>query len=164
MGNNVNGLGIGKSDLWQTPKHIFDALGVTFDLDVAAPVDGPLHVPALSWISEGSLETDWSGFVWMNPPFGGRNALQPWLKKFLEHGNGIALTPDRTSAPWFQFALSKCDAVLFTKGKPRFIRPDGNDGGCPAFGCALWASGERAKAALLNAQSAGLGVVLEVRK
>jgi hypothetical protein len=38
----------------------------------------------------------------MNPPFGGRNGLAPWLDKFFANGNGIALTPDRTSAPWWQ--------------------------------------------------------------
>jgi hypothetical protein len=30
----------GESDEWYTPKYIFDALGLRFDLDVAAPVGG----------------------------------------------------------------------------------------------------------------------------
>jgi hypothetical protein len=36
----------GESDEWYTPRYIFDALGERFDLCVAAPVDGPRHVPA----------------------------------------------------------------------------------------------------------------------
>ena len=30
----------GKSDEWHTPKYIFDAMAVTFDLDVASPQCG----------------------------------------------------------------------------------------------------------------------------
>lgn len=34
----------GKSDEWYTPKYVFDALGVVFDLDVAHPRDHT-HTP-----------------------------------------------------------------------------------------------------------------------
>ena len=113
---------IGASDEWYTPRIVFDALGVRFDLDVAAPVDGPRHVPCTRWYSSESLDREWDGFVWMNPPFGGRNSLRPWLARFFEHGNGIALTPDRTSAPWWQDAAYRADAILFTRGKVKFER------------------------------------------
>ena len=39
----------GETDEWYTPKYIFDALGVEFDLDVASPQNGPRHVPAKNW-------------------------------------------------------------------------------------------------------------------
>ena len=32
---------IGASDDWYTPARVFEALGTTFDLDVAAPPEGP---------------------------------------------------------------------------------------------------------------------------
>ncbi len=145
----------GKSDKWYTPKHVFEALDCTFDLDVAAP-EG--FVPADFFIFENSLTNRWNGFVWMNPPFGGRNGLVPWLKKFFDHGNGIALTPDRTSTPWFRDAWRKADAVLFTP-KLRFIRPDGSEGKSPSNGTALFAAGERGTVALENASRAGLGIL-----
>ena len=145
---------VGASDEWYTPLSVFTALGETFDLDVAAPVSGPLHVPAKAWISRHSLAADWNGFVWMNPPFGGRNALVPWLNKFFSHGDGIALTPDRTSAPWFWDAWAQADAVAFTR-KLRFIRPDGREGPSPSNGCALWAAGKRAEQALQRAAKTG---------
>lgn len=148
----------GKSDDWYTPKQVFNALGCAFDLDVAAPTEGPLHVPCAAWISEAALDSEWSGFVWMNPPFGGRNSLEPWLAKFFAHGNGIALTPDRTSAPWFQAAWSAADAVLFTR-KVRFLRPDGTEGKSPSNGTALWAIGPQAVAALANASRVGFGIL-----
>ena len=153
----------GKSSDWRTPPYLFEALGVVFDIDVAAPTDGPMHVPALHRISERSLETPWSGFVWMNPPFGGRNAIVPWLDKFFAHGNGIALTPDRTSCPWWQSAAAKADALLFVAGKIRFIRPDGTTGNWPSTGTTLFAVGAQGTLALHRAADAGLGTLLQGR-
>src|ERR1017187_10313957 len=115
---------IGKSDDWFTPKYIFDALGCTFDLDVAAPKGGPRYVPCVRWLHENSLDYMWHDFIWMNPPYGGRNGLWPWLDKFITHGNGIAIVPDRTSAPWFQEAAPCMDIVLFMSPKVKFERPD----------------------------------------
>lgn len=149
----------GATNEWYTPRHIFDALEETFDLDVAAPPDGPRYVPCKVWIHQKSLSESWTDFVWMNPPFGGRNELAAWLNKFFAHGNGIALTPDRTSAPWWQDAAEKADAILFTRGKIKFERPDGTIGGSPGSGVTLWAAGERAEAALCRASFAGLGTV-----
>lgn len=150
----------GASDEWYTPKYIFDALEETFDLDVAAPKNKGPFVPATEWYWHDSLNMPWWDFVWMNPPFGGRNGLIPWLDKFFQHGNGIALTPDRTSAPWWQEANKKADAVLFISGKVRFIKPDGTEGKSPSTGTTLFASGERAVNALIRAQGNGLGVVM----
>lgn len=151
---------IGETDDWYTPRYIFDAMGVGFDLDVAAPIQGPRYVPAASWLWEKGLETPWSGFIWMNPPYGGRNALLPWVRKFLDHGDGVALVPDRTSAPWFQPIGCEADAILFVRRKIKFERPDGSLGVSPGSGSALVARGERGVAALLAASANNLGFVL----
>lgn len=149
----------GASDEWYTPKYIFDALGCEFDLDVAAPINGAPHVPAPRWLHEKSLGSLWFGFIWMNPPYGGRGSLAPWLDKFFAYGDGIALVPDRTSAPWFQAAFNKADAVLFTP-KIRFIRPDGSEGKSPSNGSALMAIGQRGFDALVRAhRGAQLGIL-----
>jgi hypothetical protein len=149
----------GATDEWYTPPHVFEALGERFDLDVAAPWQ-TTHVPADATFNQAhdGLAQEWFGFVWMNPPFGGRNAIVPWLDKFFAHGNGIALTPDRTSAPWFWDAWGKADAVLFTR-KIRFLRPDGTEGVSPSCGTTFWAAGDRAAAALHRARDAGLGIL-----
>lgn len=147
-----------KSDEWYTPPHIFAALGERFDLDVASPAFPSPHVPAEAFICSDSLNRDWRGFLWMNPPFGRRGALEPWLAKFFAHGNGIALTPDRTSAPWFREAWGRSDLVMFLP-KVKFLRPDGSEGKQPGNGTALWASGPRAVAALYRARAAGLGIL-----
>lgn len=149
----------GASNEWYTPAHIFAGLGCHFDLDVAAPSNGPLHVPCSRWISTRSLDHDWQGFVWCNPPFGGRNGIEPWLEKFFRHGDGIALAPDRTSAPWFQRFAPLADALLFVSPKVKFIRPDGTEGRSPGSGTCLMAAGLKAADILGNAGC--LGVVVE---
>jgi len=147
---------VGASDDWHTPAYIFLALGEEFDLDVAAPEAGPRYVPAKAWNFERSLEREWFGFVWMNAPFGGRNGLVPWLDKFMAHGNGIALVPDRTSAPWFQRAACFSDAILFISPRIKFERLDGSVGKSPGSGVALLARGERGVMALRRARHLGL--------
>ena len=152
--------GPGKSDEWMTPKYVFDALGCTFDLDVAAPQRGS-HVPCRNRFWCGALSKDWRGqYVWMNPPFGGRNGLVPWLDKFFAHGNGIALVPDRTSAPWWQAAAKRADSILFVDGKIKFERPDGSVGRQPGNGTCLMAVGDKGRIALRAAERAGLGIVM----
>lgn len=147
---------VGKSDEWYTPRYIFDALGVRFDLDVAAPKGGPRHVPAMGWYSERSLERDWLGFVWMNPPYGNQKMKRAWLNKFFDHGNGIALMPDRTSAPWWQEAAAQSHGVLFMAPKVKFEREDGTTGESPANGTTLFASRERALSVLKDARKLGI--------
>lgn len=151
---------VGASDEWYTPKSIFECLGVTFDLDPCSPGRGH-WVPAGSVMtqSDDGLALPWHGFVFMNPPFGGRNGHVPWLKKFLDHGNGIAIVRAYTSAGWFHKHATKAHAMLFPKGKTQFVRPDGSVGKAPGHGVVLLAMGEKAKAAL---KQSGLGLYVEL--
>lgn len=149
----------GVSDEWYTPKYIFDALQLRFDLDVASPVQ-ETFVPAINRFTENSLEKDWFGQVWCNPPFGGRNGLVPWIDKFIEHGNGIILTPDRTSCDWWQKLVHETEACLFIKGKVKFMRPDGTYGNQPSNGTTLFSMGFYTTNALARAELAGLGKLL----
>lgn len=151
---------VGATDEWYTPKYVFDALDCSFDVDVASPGQSVTPwIPANNFVQSCSLSTKWDGFAWMNPPFGGRNGLVPWLTKFFEHGNGIALTPDRTSAPWWQQFAPRADLVLFTAGKIKFIGVDGKPGASPADGTSLMAAGSRGANALRRAATCGLGFV-----
>lgn len=149
---------VGASSEWYTPAYVFEALECQFDVDVASPghVSVP-WIPAAAHLTAGSLTSPWSGFVWMNAPFGGRNGLAPWLEKFFEHGNGIALVPDRTSAPWWGEYAHRTGLVLFVFKKIRFININGVAGASPAQGTALWALGPQARVALKLAALNGLG-------
>lgn len=151
---------VGATDEWYTPPHVFRALGCSFDMDVASPNPPVSWIPTSRFLWERSLEQDWHGFVWMNPPFGGRNGLVPWLEKFFAHGNGIALVPDRTSAPWWQQFASRAELILFATPKIKFIGVDGKPGGSPAQGTCLLALGDQAREGLLCAAAVGLGALM----
>jgi hypothetical protein len=153
---------VGATDEWYTPAYVFDAMGATFDTDVASPGHHVTPwIPAARCIEAWAdgLACEWIGFVWMNPPFGARNALIPWLARFMAHGNGVALVPDRTSAPWFQTYAQQADLMLFVAPKIRFIGADGKEGASPAQGTTLLAKGPRGVEALRNAHRAGLGLL-----
>lgn len=153
---------IGKTDEWYTPPHVFDALGCTFAIDVASPGNEITPwIPADYFITKHSPQESWRGFVWMNPPFGGRNGLVPWLERFFAHGNGIALVPDRTSAPWWQQFAPQADLCLFVSPKIKFIGEDGKPGKSPAQGTCLLGAGWRCIAPLHQAQQHGLGVIMK---
>lgn len=145
----------GETDEWYTPRYIFDALGLVFDLDVACPPEGPRYVPANGFYSANSLSLPWRGLVWMNPPFGHQSTKRMWLRKFFDHGNGVALLPDRTSAPWWQEFAPLADAILFVTPKIKFERPDGSVGEQPGTGTTLFAAGGVAKSGLMRATSLG---------
>lgn len=151
---------VGATDEWYTPPHVFKALGCSFDMDVASPGrDWTPWIPAVDFITADSLLRPWAGFVWMNPPFGGRNGLVPWLEKFFTHGEGVALVPDRTSAPWWQDFAPRSDLILFVAPKLKFIGANGKPGASPAQGTSLLAAGQRARWALERAAGEQLGVL-----
>lgn len=142
---------VGASDEWYTPLEIFQALNTEFDLDPCSP--SPTHwVPAQSVFTKehDGLSRDWWGLVFMNPPFGGRNGHVPWLRKFFEHGNGIAIVTARTSAGWFHDWTPKAETMVFPRGKTKFVRPDGSVGKAPHDGIALLGIGDAANRALRN--------------
>lgn len=158
MGEHENS--IGQSDDWYTPPEIFEALGMTFDLDPCSPGAGH-WVPAQHVYTkeDDGLSREWVGRVWMNPPFGGRNGHVPWLEKFLSHGNGIAVVRAYTSSGWFHDWAVKAETMLFPRGKTKFIKPDGTIGKAPGHGVVLLGMGEISNRAL---ERSGLGFYVPV--
>lgn len=113
------------TDDYYTPKWVFEALNVEFDIDVCAPAHGIPWLPAKRWFSQADngLTQDWGGqFVWMNPPF---SKATPWGNKFIENGNGIALMVVSRSK-WFAALWEQADAICATPPDLAFHRPDGS--------------------------------------
>ena len=151
---------VGTTDEWYTPAYIFNAMRCTFDMDVASPGEAITPwIPAREFITRDSLAREWKGLIWMNPPFGPRNGLVPWLEKFVQHGNGICLVPDRTSAPWWQRFAPKMSMILFVQHKIKFINSSGYAGNSPAQGTCLMAMGPRGVRALFEASNNDLGML-----
>lgn len=133
------------SDDYYTPKWVFDALGLSFDLDVCAPFDGPPNVPTQRWFSmdDDGLAQDWHGRVWMNPPF---SKTEPWADKFIAHRHGIALVPT-SNGRWYTRLWAAADA--FTIGPEQFEFINGSGHGIPRRIC-FAAFGAECVAALRN--------------
>lgn len=110
-----------KSVEWYTPKWIFDALAIEFDLDPASPHDMQSEVPAKKkfTIFDDGLKKQWEGRVWMNPPYG--KTTGDWIRRMVDHNNGIALVFSRTDASWCQEIMLASTAMLFIAGRIEFI-------------------------------------------
>jgi hypothetical protein len=86
------------SDDYYTPSWVFERMGIDFDIDVCAPPGGIPWIPAARHftMADDGLAQEWSGRVWMNPPF---SKVTPWMSKFIEHGHGVCLVP-HARAQW----------------------------------------------------------------
>jgi len=78
------------SDDCYTPPWVFDAMGLEFDLDVAAPPGGPWHVPAKRYYTaeDDGLTSPWDGLVWCNPPY---SSFAVWANRWLVHDRGVLM-------------------------------------------------------------------------
>jgi phage N-6-adenine-methyltransferase len=113
------------ADNWYTPKWIFDALNVEFDIDVCSPIGGTGLVPAKKFysIEDDALKQDWHGLVWMNPPY---SKPAPFLDKFIEHNNGLALIT-LAKARWFHKVWNSSASILPMPVNLKFVRPEGGE-------------------------------------
>lgn len=148
------------TDEWYTPPEIFEALGLTFDLDPAAPPGGVPWVPARHHYaaSDDGLSRPWGGLVWLNPPYGRQTSA--WLDRLADHGEGLALVFSRTDTAWFHRAARNSTALCFIAGRLRFVRPDGTPAPAGAgAGSLLIAYGLTAALGLAHS---GLGPVFPV--
>jgi hypothetical protein len=126
---------IGETSEWYTPASIFDALGLTFDLDPAHP----------------GLDSKY---------YGARHGHVPWLERFIAHANGVGVFRAYTLSDWWHALMPQVELILFPKGKTKFVRPDGSIGMSPGHGTALIGMGTVACEAL---QRSGLGMIWDRR-
>lgn len=112
-----------KTNRWLTPTWIVEALG-DFDLD---PCGAPNHSLAKRTYQlddgENGLELEWYGRVWLNPPYG--LEAPPFLERMAKHKNGIAFIFARTETKaFFDYVWNSATAVLFLKGRVKFLNAD----------------------------------------
>lgn len=109
-----------------TPKWIFDAMGLQFDLDVAAPPGGIPWIPAQRFYTkaEDGLAQPWEGLIFCNPPF---SKLTPWADKWCEHPDGVFLSCV-SKARWVARLMAAAELIWIPPVEVDFIFPDGAPG------------------------------------
>lgn len=127
--------GTGENE-WYTPARYIEAaraaLGGEIDLDPASSFKAQATVKAAHFYDEATdgLAQEWAGRVWMNPPY-----AQPYIEQFVRKLVGeveagrivaaVALTHNYTDTSWFHCAAEACSALCFTRGRIRFVSPEG---------------------------------------
>lgn len=112
------------ADDWYTPRWVFDAAGINFDLDVAAPTDPAMRTcPASAYLTpvEDGLTSPWHGLVWCNPPY---SNPAPWVDRFAVHSAGGMMLVPAASAMWLGRLAASADAIALVRCE--FGRPDGS--------------------------------------
>jgi DNA N-6-adenine-methyltransferase (Dam) len=99
------------TDDWYTPRWLFDAAGLMFDMDVAAPVNPAYRTcPARRYLTaaDDGLICEWNGLVWMNPPY---SNMTPWVHRWAAHPTGLALLPAARNSAWRGVLTRSADAL-----------------------------------------------------
>lgn len=139
------------ADDWYTPRWVFDAAGIVFDLDVAAPVAPEMRTcPARAYLTpvEDGLAAPWHGMAWCNPPYSGP---APWIQRFAAHPEGMALVPAARSR-WLGVLMASADAVALISCV--FGRPDGRPASPGGMALVLAARGDACAAAVARVAAA----------
>ena len=113
------------TDLWATPKAFFDKYDAVhgFELDVCANNKNAKCKKFYTVVEDG-LEQEWTGVVWMNPPYG--REIGKWVKKAFESvfvyktaKKVVCLLPARTDTKWFHEFCTQ-GKIEFIKGRLKF--------------------------------------------
>jgi len=109
------------TDEWYTPRWLFAAAGITFDVDVCAPADPAFRTcPARRYLTvlDDGLTSPWHGTVWCNPPY---SKIPGWSDRFKDHPDGMMLVPAIKRQPGLGTFLRSVDALALlslTFGRP----------------------------------------------
>ena len=123
---------------WYTPKEYIDAARIVMgaiDIDPASNDKANETVKAIQFytVETNGLDKSWNGKVWMNPPYEA-GLIDKFCDKLAEEikvGNvseSIVLVNNATETKWFDTLITYASAVVFTKGRVRFVKFDGTSG------------------------------------
>lgn len=153
---------------WYTPPGYVEAARAVMgdiDLDPASSAIANETVQAEQYFSQrdNGLDKEWSGRVWMNPPYAA-GLVDKFCEKLTAHyaagdiEQACVLVNNATETKWFQTLLSQASAVCFPSSRVKFIDTEGSPSGAPLQGQAVLYFGEAT--ARFAAVFAPLGAVL----
>ena len=131
---------------WRTPERVLEvvrSLGAGIVLDPCTDADNPIGAPSFYTPAEDGLARSWhreiggtsahGGLAFVNPTYGDGTKL--WVAKAIDEArsglSSIVLVASRTDVPWFHDALAASSAVVFCKGRLRFVIPGKPSTGAP---------------------------------
>jgi phage N-6-adenine-methyltransferase len=120
-------------DSWGTPTEWLDLARQTMggiDLDPATNVEAQQNVKAKHFYTkdDDGLGQEWSGRVWMNPPYS-QPLVTQFAEKLVESINAgdvdqaCVLVNNATDTRFLQHMLAHCEAALFPRGRIPFLVP-----------------------------------------
>lgn len=136
IGSNLKATQGRKQNEWYTPEEYIEAarkvMG-SIDLDPASCKFANKVVKATTFYtaSDSGLDYEWSGNVFMNPPFEAKLA-SAFIAKLCDHcksgevSQAILLTNNNTDTAWWHLATLSSKVVCFTSGRVPFYDPSGN--------------------------------------
>lgn len=169
IAHNHRAQGTGENE-WYTPVEYLDAarsvLG-EIDLDPASsPVaNKTVGAARIYTIDDTGLTKEWSGRIWLNPPYS-QPAIAQFSEKLAQEWESgrvqaaIALTHNYTDTGWFHRLASTCQAICFTRGRIGFVNQEGKKA-APTQGQAFFYFGSDVNGFFDRFRS--IGFVVEVR-
>lgn len=138
---------------WYTPSVYIEAARTVLgaiDLDPASSTDANLTVKATNYFTaaDDGLCQPWTGKVWLNPPYAG-NLIGKFTSKLATHIRAnditaaIALVNNATETAWFGELASVANAIVFPRGRIRYLQPNGKPMATGLQGQAILYSGTK---------------------
>ncbi len=123
----------------------------TIDLDPASCETAQRAVKASRYYTkeDDGLSKDWSGRVWMNPPYTG-SIVDKFVLKLCSHFESgdvleaVVLVNNATETQWFRRIAELCSLICFPTGRINFDTPDQRNGkGSNLYGQAFFYLGKK---------------------
>lgn len=141
---------------WYTPPEYLEAAHEVMggiDTDPASCDLANKHVRAAEYFSvdDDGLSQEWTGRVWMNPPYSG-DLIGRFIDRMVDQyrrGNvteAIVLVNSATETAWFQTLAAQADAICFPKGRIKYLDSTGKPANTPLQGQAFIYLGPQKKA------------------
>ena len=152
---------------WYTPQDLIErarkVLGA-IDLDPASCDQAQKTVKARRYftVSQDGLTQEWSGRVYMNPPFS-RKKIGNFVDKLCDHyksgdvTEAILLTNSYTDTRWFDLAMEHASAICFPRTRVKFVGPQDKKAS-PPFGQAFFYFGQNPS--MFRQEFSGVGRIL----
>ena len=150
-----------RSTVYLTPPHILDAVrayfGGTINLDPATEPNNPTNAKTFYTEADNGLYLPWTDRTFVNPPYG--RALMKWVEKICDEADDynpeiVALLPgQRFETRTWQDCLLPCtslSAIVFLKGRLKFLRPDGTPAKSNPYGSMLYIFNDAERSSILS--------------